>query len=1278
MKKIKNKKQAFKALGLLAFGVTPIVLSSCSSSSTLISRTVSKGNGSALSSNTTLSNFADNALNSDTGMKEYMQTIADDLILNWLYKLSQTSNVSFSNSYNNQRAQINEDYKDLVDSYKKTHGSSWALKFQQEVLDPVGGTEDAYKKDKWHSWATSQFETYLFNTDYLTYEDANSNIVDQSQLSSKTVSDLYTALQSQKFKFAVPTTNTNDYDKEYAQFMQYIWDQYVQIENPYVVDMSLWKYGTPTQGIDQYYTFAESTTTTENDSSDDSSSDSDSGSTTTANAGNYIYPYFGNDSSTSSTSATGTLTKFANFVNSANSATDTNVTLPSTGNGGSGGGSGTQVKIPFKSSYDTNGYGLLNIPNSYTDDSSTYILAKNTSIYSDLYIEFAAASSYLFWRNNGITDGNTNFEYSADATNSSTHYGIDSIDSNIQKAIGTINNSNLDPDTTTGLDLITKQFVSQTDIFSGSSGKNYELDLDSSYVNQIITKNGKLNGLRDNKLYVVDSFIPSDNNLTNFMLLRNSAGVHAITIDGYYFINGSSNQTSTLSVSEKKKRAGQVVLFRSLYNNLTNKSTNESDYSFAVDVQSELKTFYTNNLTWLIYNYAQTEGQNLFEMSSLTSLSDSEKTLATAINNYLHEVSYYTKVDDYNKALYNGKSTYSANYGIDVYKNGLAAPWTYESFTDADATKYDSNSVISFQVAATASIVKDPFATVANGQTAPTNNYDGSTYISNTSLKSSITTLTNTLTALSNVSFEGFRYSQYIYSNSYYVNTVLIAFGAEGSDLQNLVKLNYLKSYVSSYFDDSTLQFKSASVGSQDIKDYLNYGLSNFFFNSSFDSNTVKWLKFGVTESLAWNKVIEAQTGAVNNQKEELKNYKIKLWKQENQVLTSTAISNYLSLYTTVASVVYMIENNASYFLNYLSTQVTIGSTAYVAWQTSQNEVLEKQAGTDATQLLSASVLKRNVNNNFVSSYIGGENLYTTSGNLTITYETDLNKNNWTDVSSPNIGGKSSYQDSTTATNYYTVSSGMLGFLGLQTNSTNSMNSLITDRIFTNLSTDNPNGTGILYGYGDSYDSLISYVQNITNISSINTIANDLASKLKQSSLKQVADDKKLSLNQKKERIVTALTNLKYNSSTSISQVFQARNGIVNGTETSENNNKGFITDSANPTTQFSSYVIQINNSNLSSLDSFITVLKNNNGTTGSSGTPTQEQNAYDIFSNLVVQQAVNTTLQSTILNLIIASQGKINAYDVRLFTSLGPQWLENWKVTNGSSSSSSGDSSSG
>ncbi|WP_229503143.1 DUF3713 domain-containing protein [Malacoplasma penetrans] len=808
-RKLINKKRILKTLGILSFGIVPIVLSSCSSTSTLISRTVSKNDGSLFETYTTLKEQANYALNSDTGMKEFLKGITDDLILNWLYRLSQTSNVSFSNSYNNQRTQINEDYKDLVDSYKKTHGSSWALKFQQEVLDPVGGTEDAYKKDKWHSWATSQFETYLFNTDYLTYKDANGNIVEQSQLSSKTVSDLYTALKNQNFQFAVPTSNTNDYDAQYAKFMQYIWDQYVQIENPYVVNMSLWKYGTPTQGLGSLYTHAESTTTTQNEdsSNSDSSSGEDSGSTTTTNTGSYIYPYFGNDSSTSSTSATGTLTKFANFVSAANSVSESDVTLPSTGNNSSSPTS-SKVKIPFKSTYDSDGYGLLYIPNSYTDDSSTYILAKNTSIYSDLYIEFAAASSYLFWRNSGITGTDVNMEAATTGTTSG-NYGIPSIDKEIEKDIS---NSSVtsDPtswvDSTTGLDKLTGQFVSTADIFTGSSGKSYGLQLDKSYVNQIINPNGSLKSLLNKDLYVVDSFIPKNNNLTNFMMLRNSAGVHAISIDGYYYVNGASEAKSTLTTAEKKKRAGQVVLFRSLYNNLTNKNNGESDYSFSIDVQSELKTFYTNNLTWLIYNYAQQTDQTLFDMKALTSLSDSEKTLATSINNYLHEISYYTKTDDYNKALYNGKSTYSANYGIDAYKNGLAAPWTYQSFTDTDSNKYDSNPIISFQVGATASIVKNPFDTTT---TSSALNYDGSTYVSNTSLKSSVTALTNNLNVLSNVSFEGFRYSQYIYSNLSYVNSAMNAFASEGSNLANLVKINYLKRYVSNYFDESTLQFKT-------------------------------------------------------------------------------------------------------------------------------------------------------------------------------------------------------------------------------------------------------------------------------------------------------------------------------------------------------------------------------------------------------------------------------------------------------------------------------------
>ena len=753
------------------------------------------------------------------------------------------------------------------------------------------------------------------------------------------------------------------------------------------------------------------------------------------------------------------------------------------------------------------------------------------------------------------------------------------------------------------------------------------------------------------------------------MLLRNSAGVHAITIDGYNYINGSTTATSSLSAAEKKKRAGQVVLFRTLYNGLNSK---DSSYSFIIDLQSELKTFYQSNISWLIYLYASSKQDNiLFNLNDLN-LSENEKNAANAINNFLHEISFYKKVDEYNEALINGKNTYSANYGTSVYENGLAAPWIYSNFSENDANTYDSNKNISFQIATTVSSTLNPFSTSSNGQ----KNYDGSDFTSLTILDSNLQALVNELTTL-NLAFEGFKYSQFIYSNSSYVNAALLAYSNEGSNLPNLSKMNYLKKYIGDFFDFDNLKFSTLNVTynskTVDISKYLNYALSNFFFNSSFDSAQIKWLKLGNDDNQKWDTRITNNTEGTDLN-EILQNYKVKLWKSENAVLTSTAIENYFKLYTTVATTKFMVENDFDFFLKQMTSLIGNGEDAYVVWQNSENKALEKETdqNNSASALMSASKINRNVNNSYFSSYIGGYKITNQESNatkspLTVTYQEELKNSEWTNSSNPNIGIYSSYQDSAAALTYYSVSNNMSGFLGLQRSSTNNLNSIISNRLFTSPTLDNKDLNGILYGYGSDLETVVKVIQNTQTVEGINTIANDLASKLKQNQLKEVAENKTITLKEKKEKLIRAVTNL--NASLSSTKVFSQRFGILNEGYSTETNNNGLLSDSGQPLLQFAAYVIQLSRYDLLSNSDLLKALSVDQ-------TDTNSESAFDILSNLVIQQAVDSSLQDRIINLILVEKGKIKAYDVRLYMFLGVEWILDWKVTNPFSTSSDSTSS--
>ena len=475
----------------------------------------------------------------------------------------------------------------MVDDYKKKKGANWELLFQQEVLDPNGGNEESYKKRKIYEFAKSHFISLLFSNLFLTVYDNTSKKVILNPTNQQILDGLYGISNTNKngqtsnnltYKFdssAILTSNSI-YDPQFAELQQFIFDKYVEYTNPYIINMSLWKYGTPKIGIENIYNIdsqvnedgngstdgstegsgGESTDTTtptrlartgDSSSGGESGGEGEGGGTTETKptTGTYIYPYFGDENATNTSN--GTISKFKSFVENA------------------------KDKVNYITNVDL---GLKDIPIVYTEDSSTYILAKNSSIFNELYTQFAAASTYL-WGKLGTTNNITN------------------IDANITHNIDlSSTNGN-----TTGLDLISSNFISNKQIFNNiaqpqpptlapyntlnaTSVNTTELSVD--LVKKIINVNGPLKGLVNSmttsgtttKIYVADNFIPgtittsngsttlangvTNNSLSEFMFLRNEAGVHAISIDGSTLINKAKND------SDKKKYAGYVVMYRYL------------------------------------------------------------------------------------------------------------------------------------------------------------------------------------------------------------------------------------------------------------------------------------------------------------------------------------------------------------------------------------------------------------------------------------------------------------------------------------------------------------------------------------------------------------------------------------------------------------------------------------------------------------------------------------------------------------------------------------------
>ncbi|MEF9985207.1 MAG: hypothetical protein RR697_02410 [Malacoplasma sp.] len=1139
--KLSKSKIVLTTLACLSFGSFSLfALSSCGSiSQSLLDKRISKGDGTKIADGYDLNRYSTSAIKNSNGSRLYLDNVSNRLALSWIESIaSRPGNNDYKTALENEKKFIDKSYNDTFDSYKKNNGSDFPLIFQQEILDPSGGTEESWKQDKLLTWARTEFQTKAFSKDYLT--TINTTTKDKVPSPSKT--DLIGAISGTPNSFAF-TEKANEslseidtyLDPIYANFHKFIFDKWVEIENPFVINMALWKYSTPKNGLNSVYLSAPAPAPTPPPSESSLSMEEiktrEGEGDATPVSGSYIFPYFSNDNATND--ASGTVDKFVKFVTNA----QTNYISDNTN-------------------------GLIDIPKEYTEDSSTYILAKNGSIYNDLYIEFAAAATYLL--------------YSGKALNGTT--SVADINTNLQKAINT---------TSTTTDIITSNFV------SNSSLNNLDIKLGNSLASQIINKDGEFKGLlganNTSDLFITDAFKASDAKLNNFMFLRNEAGVHAIAIDGKTFIDKAT------TIDGYKKNAANIVLYRSLLN--------KNGYSdFGIDVKSELNTFLSNNFTSLLYQFASdtTIPTNLQMFDPTTDFGAETHTFNQTLNKYLFDESKYSRKKDYQAKMHNAKVKFSSNYGVLAKDNGFAAPWVY-SYQSADTTNFDLiNSLYS----------PDPFATSGTY----------STFVN--AISAFITSLN--LAPLTS-SFDGFQYSQYIYTNNKYINYALIAFGNDGNSMSDEIKSNILLDYLKADFDNSLLEvnasiFANATFNNQ-VKENINNAINNFFFDSTFTSLENKWYNLNEAKS----------TGTITYAN--LNTYRKSLWQKALEVNNSSKSSAYYNLHLLVSTIKYLLSDNATEFMNYLQSKISIGIDSYITWYESSNSFLEPTAKNVGTLFnISQANLLKNVNNSYSSSYFGSAPSDTASiTNNTVTTPTTF----YSSMSS-----------------YYKYVGESVGFVGLQTAPNNSAPTVIQERLFTKQNL-NKDQVGSLYSYGTK-DNLINIINNFSLVQDIDNLVNSFKTKLGTISFDSVINATTLAT--KKVALIEIL-NSASNTST-INSFFQPRTGYIsNGTLTEDSG--ALIEDATSNNLKFGAKVIHINYDDVSTLDKFKTALMKNNYFTN--------EKANDIFFNLVVQAATDINIQNNMLNNLLSYNvdsitNRINVYDVRLSNQLGVKWIKNWK----------------
>lgn len=744
-----NKKKIISiSIALISTFSISFILASCSQiDSSLISNSISKDNGKKFSTNISLEEMIRESAKSEVGMQAILNYYSGKMSLNWLENVaSQPDQIIYRNLIEDKKKEIDKEYSNSYNEYKKNNNVNADLLFQQNVLDLSGGTESSWKESKLFEWAKSEVSTKIFEKNYLTIKE---NGVSKNNLSE---TDMLNALNASKANFNPVTNSTispvvngfsfsddaiasgkNIYvDIEYSKFQQFIYDNWAQMDAPFIVNMSLWKYSQPEKGINDLFSAATAPTTDEEGNS-------------TGGGANYQFPYF---SDQRTNQPTGTITKFHSFVTNANNNYIKDVAT-----------------------------GLKNIPKIYTDDSSTYILSKNSKIYNDLYIEFSAAASYLF---KSLISNTT-------------------LDTNLKKGsnINVVKQSN-----NKNYDTISLNFINNT---KSNLNNNKAITLKRNLIAEIINELGPLSNLIMDT-HVIDAFIPLETALNEFIFLRNEAGVHAISVDGSNYI-----KSNYVNKNNSKYNAANVVLYRSLWSGLN------SD-QLTIDIKSELNSFFNDWTNFLIIKYALASENNLFSEKSL-SLSAEEKDFIGQLNQFALEEKMFPKQREYQNKLFSAKNVFAKNFGIATKNNGFAAPWIYPGIQKGGQGEF------LYDLTENLFAVNDPYAT--NGSQA--------------SFLISLTNLLNSLVILPlESSFAGFKYSQYIYSDKSMLNSSLLAYGNDGNSFGNKIKSNIIKEYLGTDVNDK-LEFTNTLIPNAiDLKNINNYA-NNLYFSSVFNAADNKW-----------------------------------------------------------------------------------------------------------------------------------------------------------------------------------------------------------------------------------------------------------------------------------------------------------------------------------------------------------------------------------------------------------------------------------------------------
>ncbi len=1109
---MKNARKLFitsLSLTATALMIAPIA-TSCSNAYANLN-IVDRGDGTyfASASNSALSLSFDeqvtNTMLNSSGYSAFKDQYANQLLYNWYKGVVDEGKIqSFKDNWSEWTDDIDDDYDDQVQSYKDSHGSSWRYYFQNEVLDPNGGTEASWKYQQMVSKIRDAISDLVFAKDYLAYAanpcgfNTKVDIFDQT-----TFNDASSWKNIDFYAQASGGSLNNTEDDVYSQIQKATFELWTAQDHPISVAMSLWEYAAPDAGMRSIY-------------SDYVPNNSSSGTSTVG--------VTDDDDDDDELVPTYEVPAFPEFDGSSLNANGKFYMLMSA------------IKNSSSACLDSNGFINFSNISSFTDDSDISMIVSANTAFTDLDQYFAGAVASL-WNTSGA------------AASGLLPYNIDY----------TI------PDQQSDTDILSNFFFKSNDdrIFSTTSA-NTLTSLGENLAS--LAANGYVLNLADNFKYVEDgnksggdlstgvgsstfhslifnpdSYYPFDyygnldseggvqfvvgglrlligdssSNASPYVLIRDTYGVHLVAINGletYDSVNGfqsgyllqpaSDDNNNTEPLSQERENYLLKAQYLAQQNGLMEGS--------GIDIASAIKTYFESNMDDVIIMMAHdqtqdSEGNVIFDDSKLVQSADRDTLydLISAGNAYFLLQLMVTDFNSANSKLLSDKITNVTNSLIsrsDEFKGNnasnwsnclsLAYPFTLENASSGDSTILQNTTFYDVSKFAlwvnlgswNSSTTSDSNLNLGEdtwaGSVGLTINFYGDNN-SIESYKNEFVSALNTLAKNDEItpyiekSIPG-SLSEHIYpewdDTYFFANGIYMAMNAYGSqsDFANSVKLKAMEKYAEDKLGITVNSENGMTPDFSSASDAVKIAVTSLYYTDKLFTTSTP-LSYYVSQS---------QAESFSNTSDYTDFLIDEYDKTFDNNFTSTASDDLVSLWTYIDAIAYLVDNDYANLMDQLQSVVNWGTEADIVWGTWDNNCNASAFNNNDSTLSQVYGWQNNYMGMYDNTYLGGSNSSTPTS-----YASNPAYYHYAPMNSSTIG---------------------MGYMGLVTTNENTSN--LTDQLKSALFTDTyktkytTSGTttshlGGWVKYGNDINDLITYIQNnYSSVYDIQTLVTNLQS----------------------------------------------------------------------------------------------------------------------------------------------------------------------------------------